>query len=240
MPAATSALLLSLVAGAATVLGLLLVMHCESRVRRTSIFFVSVAAGMLLATGLLGLLPEALALNPSAPLWVLLGMGIFYIVESFVTIHACTEETCVEHKLGILSTLGIGLHSLFDGLAIAVGFEVDARLGLLTAIAVILHELPEGVFTSSLLLHAGFPRRNVILATLAVAVATPAGALLALAFAPRLTAGGVGGLLGLVCGSFLYVAASDLVPETHRHRTKWTLAFFALGVLITMALLRLE
>ncbi|NIQ96585.1 MAG: ZIP family metal transporter, partial [Desulfuromonadales bacterium] len=94
--------------------------------------------------------------------------------------------------------------------------EVDHETGLLSAIAIMAHKIPAGISIFSILLHYGYTRSRAQLFTGAVALATPAGALLATALISDLPKSGLGILMALAAGSFVYIAASDLIPESHR------------------------
>jgi ZIP family zinc transporter/zinc and cadmium transporter len=125
---------------------------------------------------------------------------------------------------------GLFFHSLLDGIIIGVGFEVDPKLGLLTSLGVILHELPEGVTTFSLLLNS-IKRATALKMSIAVALATPLGALISLTFIGGLSEGMIGIMLAMAGGSFLYVAAADLIPETHGMKGLQNAGFLLLGVI---------
>jgi len=70
----------------------------------------------------------------------------------------------------------------------------------------------------SILLHYGYTRRTAIIFTATVALATPIGAVVTYALVQHLTAGVLGALMAFAAGSFVYIAASDLIPESHRAR----------------------
>jgi zinc and cadmium transporter len=124
---------------------------------------------------------------------------------------------------------------LVDGVIIGVGFEIDPKLGLLTSLGVISHEFPEGVTTFSLLVNP-IKRKIALMLSVAVALATPLGALLSLTFIGSLSEEMIRLLLGMAGGSFLYIAASDLIPETHEEKRFRNAGFLLLGVLFLYSL----
>jgi zinc and cadmium transporter len=124
---------------------------------------------------------------------------------------------------------------LVDGIIIGVGFEIDPKLGALTSLGVISHELPEGVTTFSLLISS-IARKTALKLSIAVALATPLGALISLAFIDGLSEAMVGILLAMAGGSFLYIGGSDLVPETHEKKGFQNAGFLLLGVLFLFSL----
>jgi len=228
-----SVLFAGTVAGAATFAGMMLVLSREQWSRRYSAVLVSFSAGVLLAVGILHILPEALEMTGNAPLFIILAFILFYFLEHHLLIHAgheeqhhinldvndCHGDCCTRpHPMGLVAFLGMGLHSLIDGMIIGTGFEVSHDLGLLAALGVIAHEVPEGIAMVAILLHYGWPRRKAIQLTSFVALATPGAAILTFAMVHSLPESVLGALLAAAGGSFIYIAASDLIPESHRSR----------------------
>jgi ZIP family zinc transporter/zinc and cadmium transporter len=216
-------LVYSLLAGLATLIGIGLLGLNEKRALRYSHYLNSFAGGVLLAVAFFHQMPEAaeLAGPESAFLYVAFGFACLYILESILVFHSGVEihyhgerEEGRHRSKALVAFTGLAFHSLLDGLIIAVGFGIDKRLGVLMAISVILHEVPEGTTSFSLLMGA-MSRKAALWMSVIVAVATPVGAVLSLVAVPELTDVTTGRLLALAAGSFLYIAASDLVPETH-------------------------
>lgn len=223
------------VAGSATLIGLALVLLSRSKVQKYSFVVVSLAAGVLLGTAFAHLLPEAYELTGETSfLWVLFGFSIFYAIESIVGFHACLEDDKHEHVLGPVAGIGIFFHSLLDGIAIAIGFEISNAIGLVTTLAVMLHELPEGIFTFSVLIHAKLPIKKAVIWTVIVALATPFGAIMTMLFFPSMPEYVLGILMGIATGSFIYIGASDLVPESHKSRSVVTGMFVLVGILLML------
>ncbi|MBT4384375.1 ZIP family metal transporter [Candidatus Peregrinibacteria bacterium] len=228
-------LIYSAIAGSATLLGFALTLYAKGWVKKYSYAIVSLAAGVLLGTAFFHLLPEASEmLGEDVFLWLLVGFVAFFLIEALIGFHACREgeEHCHAHVLGPVAGAGLFFHSLLDGVTIAVSHEIDPRLGLMTAIAVFVHELPEGIFTFSILKHGKMEFAKAKKMTVAVALATPFGTLITLLFAPELSEHVLGILLGVAAGSFLYISASDLVPESHKSRSIKISLFLVLGLLI--------
>jgi len=220
-------------AGTATFVGMYLVLARAAWSRRHSAGLVSYSAGVLLGVGVLHVLPEALELTAQTPAFVLLAFVLFYFLEHHLFFHASHEELhhaslevaashdecCADpHPLGVIAFAGMTLHSLIDGMIIGTGFEVGGDIGLLSALAVIAHEVPEGIAMLSILLHYGYSRRTAVVFSSTVAVATPIGAIVTYALVRRLSPSLLGVLMALAAGSFIYIAASDLIPESHRAR----------------------
>ena len=213
--------LFAAIAALATFLGGLAATLPGSLSRSRLSHLIAFGAGYILAAALVSLLPESLELVDNAPLYVLGGYILAHLFEHTFTSHFhFGEETHHEHlvdpAVGMSALVGLGLHSFFDGVAIASGFLVTPSLGLLIALAVILHKVPEGVTISSVMLASGRSRASARQAAGILAIATLAGA-----GAMALMGENVKGIgLALSCGIALYVAATDLIPEFNQEREK--------------------
>ena len=201
----------ALIAGLANVLGAAAV---TSRARwsvRALDVMVALSAGFMIAVSLGELLPESIERGGrSAALAALVGYMLVHLTQhTFARHFHFGEETHeVNTKVSASALVGLLLHTFFDGVAIASGFDVSAALGFLVFMAVLLHKLPEGLAISSLFLAAGAGRRAALGAAAALGVATVVGVLMTQYIAGLRSLG-----LALSAGVTLYVAASNLVPE---------------------------
>jgi ZIP family zinc transporter/zinc and cadmium transporter len=233
-------------AGTATFAGMYLVLAREEWSRHYSAVLVSLSAGVLLGVGFLHILPEAMELTTRAPLFIVLAFVLFYFLEHHLLIHAgheeqhhvnlnvddCHDDCCSRaHPMGWVAFIGMGLHSVIDGMIIGTSFGVDSDLGLLAALGVIAHEVPEGIAMIAILLHYGWSRGKAIQLTSFVALATPGAAILTYALVNNLPEPLLGALLAVAGGSFIYIAASDLIPESHRSRGLSASLALCLGIL---------
>jgi zinc and cadmium transporter len=209
-------ILLGLTAAAANVFGgtIIVQRHWERRYLR---YFVALGAGFMLATSLVEMVPESLALRgKSAAFLILLGYLIIHFFEHTVTPHfhfgeeTHHDEFIHAHK-GYSVLLGLVIHTFFDGIAIASGFLVAEWLGWLIFFAVFLHKIPEGFTVSSVMLASGRSRGFAWGASVILGGATLAGVLTMALFRHHVAAG-----LPLSAGVTIYVAASDLVPEVNK------------------------
>ena len=115
---------------------------------------------------------------------------------------------------------GDTVHNFLDGVAIAAAFLVNPSLGLVVALSTFLHETPHEIADFGILLSAGWSRQKAFVANLFSALATFPGALLTYFYASRVESA-VGVLLAIAAGLFLYVAATDFLPEVrHAPKTK--------------------
>lgn len=121
-------------------------------------------------------------------------------------------------QLTAIAAIAFGLHAAFDGAALGVGFSPVVALGSSATIGVLAHKVPEGIALASLLLRGGMKPRRAFFAAAGIAALTPLATLLAVALLDESVAeSAMGRLLALVAGSFVYVAAADLLPEVAHH-----------------------
>jgi len=234
-------------AGIATLLGIYLMRKKQEWAIKRSHYVNSFAAGLILAIAFFHLIPEAVELSEIAAPVIFLGFFLFYMMENFLVIHSGSElhyhpsDPCLSHTssvTGVMAFSGLVLHSLIDGIVIFVGFKTSPELGLLAAFAVISHEVPEGI-TSFALINETMPEKASLLSAI-VAIATPIGTLFSLLFIGGIDEETIGVLLALAAGTFIYVAASDLIPQTHGTQNMRTMAAFLVGATIILLLSLLE
>jgi len=191
---------------------------------------VHVSIGLLLATALVHLVPEALAggLAPPALGWtVLLGILGMFVLEKLTLIHHTHhhEGDGHDHAHGHdAEELGRGaypiliadaFHNFTDGVVIAAAFLVDLRAGVMTALAVLAHEIPHEIGDFMILLNAGLARRRSFLFMMLSGLAAVLGGVLGF-FLLAGTQSLLPYALALAAASFMYIALSDLLPELMR------------------------
>jgi zinc and cadmium transporter len=147
--------------------------------------------------------------------WVALGFVVFFAAEQLLHYHHChrAQAECRE-PLTYLILVGDGLHNLLGGLAVGGTFVLDIRLGIMAWIAAAAHEIPQELGDFGVLVHGGWSRRSALLFNLLSALTFLVGSLLAY-FASLAT--DVAFLVPFAAGNFLYIGASDLVPEVNKH-----------------------
>ncbi len=211
--------------------------------KKILLLLVGFSAGALMGGAFLHLLPEASAEVgvESAGLVVLVGFAIFFILERVLNWHHCHEGECDVHTFAYTNLVGDGMHNFIDGLVIAAGFAVSWELGVAATIAIITHELPQEISDFGVLIYAGFSKIKALMFNFISAGLAILGALIGSLLANSLE-GFVPWLLALAAGGFIYIAASDLVPEIHKERklvkSLGSFAVFGLGILF-MFLVRL-
>ena len=184
-----------------------------------------------MAVALLEMTPESLRLSPSlGPILIMAEATVPFTCSStpssptFTTAkRPITTNSCRKFHTGYSVLAGLGVHALFDGVAIGSGFAVNNALGWLIFLAVFLHKAPEGFTMASVMLASGQSRTTAFYSAVALAGATMAGVLV-IELVPAWTQVG----LPISAGVALYVGASDLVPEVNREPgIRMALVFFA-------------
>jgi zinc and cadmium transporter len=220
-----STLIAALVAALANVIGAALVTGRRVWSARDLDMMIAFSGGFLISVALVDMIPAAVAAHGAMGGWMALAgyLAVHLTQHTLVPHFHFGEETHhVTRAVGVSALIGLMLHMLMDGVAIASGFAAGASVGTLVVAAIILHKLPEGSTVSSLFLAAGFGRRKALGAAAVLGLATLVGVLLTVTFAPLAEYG-----LALSGGVTVYVAASNLVPEfQHKHDWRLPLAFF--------------
>lgn len=176
---------------------------------------VSFAAGVLIATAFLDLLPEALETNKDGNIFIsaLLGFVAFFIAERFLRLFHF-HHGHGEKPTNILILLGDGVHNFIDGVTIAVAFLTSMSLGVTASFAVAAHEIPQEIADMGVLLANGLSKSKALLYNFVSALTAIAGALIAYFFANFIESN-LSFFLALAAGHFIYISASDLIPELH-------------------------
>jgi zinc and cadmium transporter len=190
----------------------------EDTLDRIVMPLVAFAAGSLLGGAFLHMLPAALeggSGSTSVFVWVLVGFVLFFVLEQFLHWHHCQRASSdCRQPLTYLVLLGDGLHNFLGGLGIAGVFLIDVRLGIAAWLAAAAHEVPQELGDFGVLIHGGWKKGTALLLNLASGLTFLAGGLVAWAASTRID---VDFLVPLAAGNFIYIAASDLVPEVNKH-----------------------
>ncbi|MDB5176732.1 MAG: hypothetical protein JWN75_400 [Candidatus Saccharibacteria bacterium] len=219
-------MILAIIVGSSiSLLGGALIFTTKKRRQQAILIAMPFGAGALLSAAFFDLLPEAFVLGNAKTLllWTLAGFIAFFLLERtagwFHHHHEHGAESVKNASQRGLIVLGDLMHNAIDGVAIGAAFLVNPALGFITTIAVSAHEIPKELGTFALLLSRGWKDKIVLLANVATAVATiiAAVAVYLLGSDHHLP---VDILLALTAGFFLYVAASDIIPDIHEQPQK--------------------
>lgn len=205
---------------------------------------VGLSAGALLGDAFLHLIPES-AEGASGELifiFVLVGFSVFFLIERVLSWHHCHKNgKCDVHSFRQMNLIGDGVHNFIDGLVIASSFAAGKEIGLATTLAVLVHEIPQEIGDFGVLVYGGYSKAKALLLNFMYALIAVLGAIIGVVVVEA-----VGQLnyflLPFAAGGFIYVGASDLIPELHRepklNKSILAFAFFLIGI-AAMYLLRL-
>jgi len=229
-----TALATSTLAALVTSLGIYTIRRYADWGHRNTTYFICFAAGVLISASFLHIIPKSLAMNPQAPVWLLVGFFAMHLFNRFVTAFVCEKDPDrKDYALGIVPMLGIGFHSFIDGVIYSIAFTVSILTGYLATLGMVLHEFPEGIITYLLLVRGGFgERRSMFLAFLAAAATTPLGMLVSYPLISAIDRHTLGALLSLSAGALVYVGATHLLPRAEQEQKKFSLVALAGGVLV--------
>lgn len=231
-----TALATSGVAALVTSLGIYTIRRYADWGHRNTTYFMSFAAGVLISASFLHIVPNSLAMNPQASVWLLVGFFGLHLFNRFLTAFVCERDPDrKEYAIGIVPMLGIGFHSFIDGFIYSIAFTVSILTGYLATLGMVLHEFPEGIITYLLLVRGGLgERKAMVLAFLAAAATTPLGMLLSYPLISAINRETLGALLSLSAGALIYVGATHLLPKAEQEHRKFSLVALAGGVLVAV------
>lgn len=198
-------------------------------------FLVDLSIGVLLAVAFFDLIPETIEKfgADNIFLYVLSGFFLFFLIEKILHWRHCHEEHCPVHAFAYMNLLGEAVHNFTDGLIIGASFVIDFNLGMATVLAVVLHEIPHEIGNFGVLVYAGFQKAKALWFNFLIGLTAVLGGIIGyyLSHSVGVTAKF---LLPFAAGGFIYIAASDLIPEGKKHTSAWrsllSFVFALLGV----------
>lgn len=230
-------ILLALLGSVAGLIGGVIFLVKKDWARLLSVYAIPYAAGVLLAVSILHLIPEAVDhIGRDGYLYVLLAfLGAFIFEKYFASLHHHEEHAETMQKSTIpLVIFGDTIHNFIDGIAIGAAFLTGPSFGLVVALSTFLHETPHEIGDFGVLIARGWSRRKTFMANLYSSLATIPGALFVYFFVQSGQTSFVPIMLSISAGVFLYLGASDFLPEIGEHegrsRTIKKILFVILGV----------
>lgn len=240
-----SALLAGFLVAAMAFVGFASLLVAKRSLERFLILIVAFAAGALLGAAFFHLLPEGIELNENALPLALLGIVVFFVLDSAFWIYHCHgghrlhdekkhgHPSCPVKPVGWLNLVGDAVHNLTDGIVIGSAFLVNPALGWTATMAVALHEVPQEIGDFGILIHSGMKRGKALvlngLVALTVLVGI-AGTFIAQEYVEGLTAY----TLPFAAGGFIYMACTNLLSEIKEEssvgRRAMQFIFFLLGI----------
>ncbi|MCH8741517.1 ZIP family metal transporter [Patescibacteria group bacterium] len=210
---------------------------------------IAFSAGTLMGGAFLHLLPEAISEKGTDEsslliifLYVLLGFGMFFVLENFIRWHHHHNKEHPEiMPFSYLILISDGIHNFIDGIIIAASFIIGFPVGIVTALVVASHEIPQEMGEFGVLVYGGFKKTKALLLNFASSITIVFGGIFGFLLADRIGEKIIF-LLPLAAGHFIYIAASDLIPEIkHKESIKKSAISFSMflagiGVMLLMKL----
>ena len=221
----------------------------EDQLHRMLNFMIAFSAGTILGASLFDLLPEAVELvdrNLVFPI-VAFGFVFFLFLERglyWYHGHGHTHEFeghdghVAPAGFAYLNLFGDLIHNFIDGMIIAAGFINSVPIGIATSIAVAFHELPQEMGDYGILVYAGFERKKALILNFTAALSSVVGGLFGVFFITRVE-GLSGWMVAFSAGAFLFLSASELIPELNHEQDLWRSLVQVFFLLIGMTVIYL-
>ena len=200
------------------------------------------SAGAVVGVALFDLLPESISLATkayhvsTATTLIAIGFAVFMILDRLILIHRHGDSDDhnhghIQNSTGFYGAITLSIHSFLDGFGIGMAFKVSPEIGVIVAVAVLAHDFSDGINTVNYILKNRGRSKTAFIWLLVDALAPTLG--VASTFFISINEGILGLILALFCGFFLYIGASDLVPESHHHHPRaFTTVMTILGMLV--------
>jgi ZIP family zinc transporter len=208
-------LAIAVAALASTLCGGLLALRLRDKLH----LILGFSAGAVIGVAFFDLLPEAIDLSASVHnaatilSFSALGFLCYLAMDRMLLFHG-EGAPRGGFAAGVLC-----LHSLLDGIAIGLGFQASHKIGVVVAIAVLTHDFSDGINTMNIIFKNGGDRRRASRWLMMDAAAPVVGVASTLFF--TLPRSAFGTALALFAGFFLYIGASDLIPESYHAHPKF-------------------
>ena len=235
-------ILATVIDGLAALVGALTLSLKKDTFNKILMALVAFSAGALIAGAFFHIMPESLeeGVEPM-PLFmiVILGFAVFFIFEKFLFWHHCHKGECDVHPYTYLILFGDGIHNFIDGLIIAASFLVDTGFGIITTFMIISHELPQELGDFAVLVHGGMKVKKALIYNFLSQLTAVLGGVVGFFIGTSIEAF-VPFILPFAAGGFIYIGASDLIPQLHNEKSlkKSMLSFtlFVIGVLLMLGM----
>lgn len=214
----------------------------EEFLRKILMNLVSLSSGALLGGAFLHLMPEGVEKMAPEKFFIIVLAAILFnwLVEKVLHWRHCHKGADCEHHhtMGYMNLFGDSIHNFIDGLIIASSFIANPALGWSSLIAVGLHEIPQEIGDFGVLLHSGFSKKKALVANFIVALMVVVGGIVGWFLAQRID-NIVTYLLPVAAGGFLYISASDLLPEIRKNKSMKSFSVNVLFILFGIGLMYL-
>ncbi len=209
-------LLSTLIISLISFIGVLTLSFKKKLLKKILLALVALSAGALIGGAFLHLIPESIAeFGDSMLLYVLIGFAIFFLIEKILHWRHCHDPNCKIHTFAYMNLFGDATHNLIDGLIIGASFIINIQLGIATTIAIALHEIPQEIGDFAVLVHGGFSRARALFVNFLTALTAILGGIISY-FLSTVAEASMKYILPIAAGGFIYISASDLIPELRK------------------------
>lgn len=241
------ALLLSIIAGMATLIGAIIVIIIKKENKKFISASLGFASGIMISVSMLELFSKSNELITSSTntflgaiistICLAFGMFITFLINHFVQDENKAVNNLSNNKLlttGIVSMLVIALHNFPEGIATFMSSYGNTALGISITIAIAMHNIPEGITVALPIYLSTNSKKKAFLYTFLSGITEPLGAILAfLILRYFLTDLFLGAIFGIVGGIMIYIAVDDLIPTSRKYGYDGiALIFTLLGICI--------
>lgn len=212
METLVSIIIATLVVSFISFVGVLTLVLREKVLDKLLIYLVALSAGALIGGAFLHLIPEAAEKTEGIQVFVfvILGFALFFLIEKILHWRHCHQGHCDVHTFAYMNLVGDFIHNFIDGLIIAASFIVNIPLGITTTIAIALHEIPQEIGDFGVLIYGGFKKMKALMLNFMIALTAVLGGIVGYFIS---NVDSIAFLLPFAAGGFIYIAASDLIPE---------------------------
>jgi zinc transporter ZupT len=227
-------LLITLASIVATALGGLFAIRFKDHLH----LILGFSAGAVLGVAIFDLLPEAIELTANTydtrivTTLIAAGFAFYMVLDRFFSLNIHPKEGCENPRHGgSLGASALTFHSFLDGFGIGLAFKVSPTVGWIVAVAVLSHDFSDGINTVNMILKNKGEKKSALKWLVADALAPALG--VASAYFLTVTSATLGLILSVFVGLFLYISASDLIPESHhKHPTMYTTFMTIFGMAV--------
>lgn len=219
-------ILIAIAAFAATILGGLIALRFKDKLH----LILGFSAGAVIAVAFFDLIPESVEMGlefyeiSTITAFIAIGFLAYLVIDRLIFLHGHSHAEGEEHehgcsKRGILGASSLSIHSFLDGLAVGLAFQVSTEVGIIVTTAVLVHDFSDGINTVNMILKSRGEGKQAFRWLVADALAPVLGVISTLFF--TLPAQSLSIVLALFSGFFLYIGASELIPESHHAHPKF-------------------
>lgn len=225
-----------------SLIGIFTLKFSEEKINKILIYLVAISVGGLLGGAFIHIIPESIEKisNPNLiGILLLSGFSFFFIIEKILHWRHCHIVNCQHHNnpIALTNIIGDAIHNFLDGAIIAIAYNINFATGIMVTFSVILHEIPQELGDYGILRYYGYSYRKALSMNFVTSLTAFCGAFLVIYIPNLIIAKYITYFLPFTAGGFIYIAASDLVPELKKNNKAKDSILQFLMILIGTALI---